>query len=191
MTAGVACESCGTGVRDNARFCDTCGSQLVPVDTAAKYKQVTVLFADVVRSMDVAAALDIERLREVMTEVVERSAAVITRYGGTVEYTGDGVMALFGAPTALEDHAFRGCLAALAIQQEANRLAAEVARRDGIDLQVRVGLNSGRVIAGDMGSGSLGYAATGEPVGFAQRMESVAPPGGVMLSESTARLVEH
>uniref|UniRef100_UPI000569D7AD ATP-binding protein n=1 Tax=Mycobacterium sp. URHB0044 TaxID=1380386 RepID=UPI000569D7AD len=142
-------------------------------------------------SMDVAAALDIERLREVMTEVVERSAAVITRYGGTVEYTGDGVMALFGAPTALEDHAFRGCLAALAIQQEANRLAAEVARRDGIDLQVRVGLNSGRVIAGDMGSGSLGYAATGEPVGFAQRMESVAPPGGVMLSESTARLVEH
>ncbi len=150
-----------------------------------------MLFADVVRSMDLAAALDMERLREVVTELVERSAAVLRRYGGTVEYNGDGVMALFGAPVALEDHAFRACLAALAIQEEANRLAAEVARRDGVDLRVRVGLNSGRVIAGELGSGSLGYAATGEQVGMAQRMESVAPPGGVMLSESTARLVEH
>jgi len=115
---------------------------------------------------------------------------VVRRYGGTVEFTGDGVMALFGAPIALEDHAFRACLTALAIQEEANRLAAEVARRDGVDLRVRVGLNSGRVIAGEIGSGSLGYAATGEHVGMAQRMQSVAPPGGVMLSESTARLVE-
>ena len=91
-----------------------------------EYKQVTVLFADVVRSMDIAAAVDMERLREIMTELVERSAAVVQRYGGTVEFTGDGVMALFGAPVALEDHAFRACLAALAIQEEANRLAAEV-----------------------------------------------------------------
>jgi class 3 adenylate cyclase len=158
---------------------------------AAKYKQVTVLFADVVRSLDIAAAVDMERLREIMTEVVERSAAVVQRYGGTVEYNGDGVMAIFGAPIALEDHAFRGCLAALAIQEEANRLAAEVTRRDGVALQVRVGLNSGRVIAGEIGSGSLGYAATGETVGMAQRIESAAPPGGVMMSESTARLVEH
>ncbi|MDT7722030.1 MAG: hypothetical protein QOE94_3041 [Mycobacterium sp.] len=151
-----------------------------------------MLFADVVRSMDIAAAVEVERLREIMTELVERSAAVVQRYGGgSVEYTGDGVMALFGAPVALEDHAFRGCLAALAIQEEATRLAAEVARRDGVALRLRVGLNSGRVIAGEFGSGSLGYKAIGEPVGFAQRMESVAPPGGVMLSESTARLVEH
>ena len=126
-----------------------------------------------------------------MTALVERSAAVVHRYGGTVEYTGDGVMALFGAPVALEDHAFRACLAALAIQEEANRLAADVQRRDGVALRLRVGLNSGRVIAGEIGSGSLGYAATGESVGMAQRMESAAPPGGVMLSESTARLVEH
>jgi class 3 adenylate cyclase/tetratricopeptide (TPR) repeat protein len=153
---------------------------------------VTALFADVVRSMDIAAAVDIERLREIMTELVERSAAVVQRYGGgSVEYTGDGLMALFGAPVALEDHAFRACLAALAIQEEAERLAVEVQHRDGVELQVRVGLNSGRVIAGEIGSGSLGYAATGQPIGFAQRMESVAPPGGVMLSESTARLVEH
>jgi class 3 adenylate cyclase len=158
---------------------------------AAEYKQVTVLFADVVRSMGIAAALDVERFREIMTELVERSAAVVCRYGGSVEYTGDGVMAIFGAPVALEDHAFRGCLAALAIQEEASRLAAEVARRDGVALRLRVGLNSGRVIAGEIGSGSLGYAATGSPVGMAQRMESVAPPGGVLLSESTALLVEH
>jgi len=152
---------------------------------------VTVLFADVVRSMDIASVLDMERLREIMTEVVERSAAVLRRYGGTVEYHGDGVMAIFGAPTALEDHAFRACVAAMAIQDEMKQLATEVQRRDDVALQVRVGLNSGRVIAGEIGSGSLGYRATGEQVGFAQRMESVAPPGGVMLSESTTRLVEH
>ena len=192
MTAGVACVSCGTGLRENAKFCDECGARAAVSGDTAEYKQVTVLFADVVRSMAIAAAVDVERLREIMTELVERSAAVVQRYGGgSMEYTGDGVMALFGAPVALEDHAFRACLAALGIQEEANRLAGEVQRRDGVALRLRVGLNSGRVIAGEIGSGSLGYAATGEPVGFAQRMESVAPPGGVMLSESTARLVEH
>ena len=107
-----------------------------------------------------------------------------------MEFTGDGVMAVFGAPVALEDHAFRACLAALAIQEEAKRLAVEVQNHDGVALRLRVGLNSGRVIAGEIGSGALGYAAIGEQVGMAQRMESVAPPGGVMLSESTARLVE-
>ena len=117
--------------------------------------------------------------------------AASQRYGaGSVEYTGDGVMAIFGAPVALEAHAFRACLAALAIQEEATRLAAEVQRRDGVALQVRVGLNSGRVIAGDIGSGPFGYTAVGEQVGMAQRMESVAPAGGVMLSASTARLVQ-
>jgi class 3 adenylate cyclase len=177
--------------RAGARFCNECSAPSAVSADAAQYKQVTVLFADVVRSTDIAAALDMERLREIMTELVERSAEAVRRYGGTVEHNGDGVMALFGAPIALEDHAFRGCLAALAIQEEANRLAAAVARRDGVDLRLRVGLNSGRVIAGEIGSGSLGYVATGETVGFAQRMESVAPPGGVMLSESTARLVEN
>ena len=191
MTAGVACASCGTGLRENAKFCHECGAPFAVSGDTAKYKQVTVLFADVVHSMDIAAAVDAERFRELMTEVVERSAAVAHRYGGTVEFTGDGVMAIFGAPTALEDHAFRACVTALAIQDEMKQLAIEVQRRDAVALQVRVGLNSGRVIAGEIGSGSLGYAATGETVGMAQRMESVAPPGGVMLSESTARLVEH
>jgi class 3 adenylate cyclase len=190
-TTGLICVPCGTTLQPNSKFCNECGAPVVAAAKAAEYKQVTVLFADVVQSMDIAAVLDMERLREIMTELVERSAAMVRRYGGTVEYNGDGVMAIFGAPVALEDHAFRGCLAALAIQEEADRLAADVQRSDGVALQLRVGLNSGRVIAGEIGSGSLGYAATGETVGFAQRMESAAPPGGVMLSESTARLVEH
>jgi class 3 adenylate cyclase len=187
MTAG-ACATCDTELREKAKFCHECGAPAVISADPAEYKQVTVLFADVVRSMDIAAAVDIERLREIMTGLLERVAIVVKRYRGTVEYNGDGVMALFGAPVTLEDHAFRGCLAALAIQEEASEFAADVQRRDGVALQLRVGLNSGRVIAGEIG---LGYAATGETVGFAQRMESVAPAGAVVLSEATARLVEH
>ena len=188
---GLVCGSCGAHSSSTGKFCSECGARLTQATRSAEYKQVTVLFADVVRSMDIAAAVDVERLREIMTELVERSAAVVQRYGGTAEHTGDGVMGLFGAPVALEDHAFRACLAALAIQEEANGWRPRWPRRDGVALRLRVGLNSGRVIAGEIGSGSLGYGAIGESVGFAQRMESVAPPGGVMLSESTARLVEH
>jgi adenylate cyclase len=188
-----ACGACGakpTG--DGAQFCDACGAPIAPTHEPAEYKQVTVLFADVVRSMDIASRLDPERLREIMTAVFDRSAAVVQRYGGTVDkFTGDGIMALFGAPAALEDHALRGCLAAMGIQQETARLAAEVAGRDSITLRLRVGLNSGQVVAGDIGSGPISYTAFGEHVGIAQRMESVAPPGGVMVSESTARLVEN
>jgi hypothetical protein len=99
-------------------------------------------------------------------------------------------MAVFGAPVALEDHAVRACHAALGIQDETVRLAGDVKERDGLDLQLRVGLNSGEVIAGEIGSGALGYTTVGEQVGLAQRMESVAPAGGAVLSESTARLVE-
>ena len=113
------------------------------------------------------------------------------RYGGTVDkFTGDGIMAVFGAPVALEDHAIRACRAALDIQKESEQLAAQVERLDGIALQLRIGLNSGEVIVGEIGSGTLGYTAIGDQVGMAQRMESVAPAGAVMLSESTARLAE-
>jgi class 3 adenylate cyclase len=90
MMAGLACGTCGTGLRENSKFCDECGASLARSVSSAEYKHVTVLFADVVRSMDLAAAPDMERLREMMAELVERSAAVIRRYGGTVEYTGDG-----------------------------------------------------------------------------------------------------
>jgi class 3 adenylate cyclase len=152
---------------------------------------VTVLFADVVHSMDIAAAVGAERLREIMADLVNRAAVVVQRYGGTVgSFTGDGIMAVFGAPVALEDHAVRACLAGLGVQDEAKRLAVEVHDRDDVELRLRVGLNSGQVIAGDIGSGPFGYTAVGEQVGMAQRMESVAAPGGVMLSASTARLVD-
>src|SRR5271156_679598 len=191
MTAATACRNCGTEPRAGARFCDACGAPVTQQDTRAEYKQVTVLFADVVHSMDIAAAVGPERLREIMADLVDRCAAVVQRYGGTVDkFTGDGIMAVFGAPVALEDHAFRACLAALGVQGEAKRLAVDARERDGADLHLRVGLNSGEVIAGEIGSGSFGYTTIGEQVGMAQRMESVAPPGGVMLSASTARLVE-
>ncbi|RAV18407.1 guanylate cyclase [Mycolicibacterium sp. GF69] len=152
---------------------------------------MTVLFADVVGSMEIAEILGAERLRELMTELVGRSGAVVQRYGGTMnQFTGDGFMALFGAPVAMEDHALRACLAALDVQAQARALAVEVHRRDGIALQLRVGLNSGEVVVGDIDTGPMRYTVSGQQVGMAQRMESVADPGGVMLSEPTARLVE-
>jgi class 3 adenylate cyclase len=113
--------------------------------TPAEYKQVTVLFADVVRSMDIAATVGAERLREIMTELVTHAAAVVQRYGGSVDkFTGDGIMAVFGAPVALEDHALRACLAALGIQENISRLAAEVQRRDSIDLHLPLGRHARR-----------------------------------------------
>ncbi|HEY5150520.1 MAG TPA: adenylate/guanylate cyclase domain-containing protein [Mycobacterium sp.] len=186
----VTCVSCGIALREGAKFCDECGSPTTGSPGRAEYKQVTVLFADVVHSMDIAAAVGSERLREIMAELVNRAAAVVERYGGTLDkFTGDGIMALFGAPKALEDHAARACRAALDIQVEAGRLGDELIALDHIHLRLRIGLNSGEVIAGEVGGARMGYTAIGEQVGMAQRMESVAPSGGVMVSESTARLV--
>ncbi len=190
-TIELACTSCGTELPPNSKFCNECGAAVVTATASAEYKQVTLLFADVVHSMDIAAAVGAERLREIMGELANLCAAVVQRFGGTVDkFTGDGIMAVFGAPIALEDHAVRACLAAQGIQEATALLAAEVKDRDRLNLRLRVGLNSGQVIAGEIGSGPFGYTAVGEQVGMAQRMESVAPPGGVMLSESTARLVE-
>ncbi len=190
--AGAMCRACGTELRVGARFCDSCGVPAPEADQQPEFKQVTVLFADVVNSLTIASAVGAERLREIMADVFGCAATITRRYGGTVDkFTGDGIMALFGAPVALEDHAFRACLAALDIQEQIAQLADEVRHRDGVVLQLRVGLNSGRVIAGEISSDARAYTAVGEEVGLAQRMESVAPPGGVMLSESTARLVEY
>ena len=117
--ARPACPSCGTELRKSAKFCDECGAATEVGYPAAEYKHVTVLFADVVRSMDIAAAVGAERLREIMTELVNSAALVVRRYGGTVQqFTGDGVMGVFGAPVALEDHAFRACLTALAFRKK-------------------------------------------------------------------------
>jgi class 3 adenylate cyclase len=162
MTAtGLACGSCGAELRAGDKFCHECAAPVVAAATPAEYKQVAVLFADVVHSMDLAAAVGAERLREIMADLVNRCAAVVQGYGGTVDkFTGDGIMAVFGAPVALEDHAGRACLAALGVQEETKRLAAGVQDRDGVDLQLRVGLNSGEVIAGEIGSGPFDYTAS-------------------------------
>ena len=157
----------------------------------AEYKHVTVLFADMAHSMDIAASVGAERLREIMVDLLNRCATVVQHFGGTVErVTGGGVMAVFGAPVALEDHAMRACLAALGIQEDIEQLAVEVRELDRVDLQVCVGLNSGQVVAGEIGSGPFAYTAVGEDVWMAQRMESAASPGEVLLSTSTARLVD-
>src|SRR5829696_7456116 len=177
----TACPSCATELPDNAKFCLECGASVSAPRSPAEYKQVTVMFADVVRSMDIAAAVGPERFREIMAELLDRSTAVVKHYGGNLsQFTGDGIMAVFGAPITLEDHALRACMAALDIQKQV-----------GATLQLRIGLNSGQVIAGEIGSGRGSYTTIGEQVGMAQRMESAAPPGGVMLTESTARLVEN
>jgi adenylate cyclase len=107
--AALVCASCGTQLPPDSRFSNKSGAAVATATTQAEYKQVTVLFADVVHSMDIAAAVGAERLREIMTELVDRSSAVVQRYGGTVDkFTGDGIIAVFGAPVALEDHALWG-----------------------------------------------------------------------------------
>ena len=174
-----------------ARFCDGCGSPVSSSGIAGERKQITVLFADVVGSMKLAAALDAERWREIISAVFNRSAAVVQKYQGTVDkFTGDGLMAMFGAPVALENHALRASLAALEIQSVARALADEVRLRDNVELLLRIGLNSGEVIAGQVGGGPGSYTIIGHPVGMAQRMEAAAGAGGVLCSESTARLIE-
>ena len=183
----MECASCGHELRPKAKFCDECGARVRGTE-AAERKLVTVLFCDVVGSMTLAATLDPERLREVMHELFNRSARVVQRYEGTVDkFTGDGLMAIFGAPIALEDHAARAAFASFEIHAAAARLAEDVARRDGIDLLLRIGLNSGDVVAGDIGSD---YTAIGHSVGMAQRMEAAAPQGGTLCSQTTAALLE-
>src|ERR1700742_4105141 len=126
--AALVCRSCGTQLPANSKFCNQCGAAVTAHDAHAEYKQVTVLFADVVHSMEIAAAVGAERLREIMSDLLDRSTAVVKRYGGTLgSFTGDGIMAMFGAPVALEDHAMRACLAGLAIQGEAKQLGVSVA----------------------------------------------------------------
>src|SRR6185503_6465266 len=127
------------------KFCNECGSPVASATAPAEYKQVTVLFADVVHSMDIAAAVGAERLRGIMSELLDRSTAVVQRYGATLsQFTGDGIRAGLGAPTTLEDRGVRACLAGLGVQEEAKRLASEVEHRDRVDLRLRVGLNSGQ-----------------------------------------------
>ncbi len=154
-------------------------------------KQVTVLFADVKGSMELAEQLDPEEWHQILDRFFAILADGVHRFEGTVnQYTGDGIMALFGAPIAHEDHAQRACYAALHLREEITRYATEVKRRHGVSFAARMGLNSGEVIVGKIGDDlRMDYTAQGHTVGLAQRMESLAEPNTCYLSAATAHLV--
>ena len=129
-TAGLLCGSCGTELPPNSKFCNECGAPLTQATRSAEYKQVTVLFADVVHSMDIAATVGAERLREIMAELVNCASSVVQGYGGTVvQFTGDGLMAVFGAPVALEDHAVHPSRSPSALRPGSGRVLAPSASR--------------------------------------------------------------
>lgn len=156
----------------------------------AERKQVTVLFADVSGSMDLAEQEDPEEWRKIMQRFFSTLAETVTRFEGTVDkFTGDGIMAVFGAPVAHEDHARRACYAALQMLEDVAEYAAELRREKGLNFSTRIGINSGEVVAGAIdGGGDSSYTAIGHTVGLAQRMEALAEPGKAYLTESTAEL---
>ena len=155
-------------------------------------KQVTVLFADLKGSMELLADRDPEEARQLLDPVLERMMAAVHRYEGTVnQVMGDGIMALFGAPIAHEDHAVRACYAALAMQEAIRRYSAEVRCGYGLEVQIRVGLNSGEVVVRAIGNDlHMDYSAIGQTTHLAARMEQLAPPGSIRLTAETRRLVE-
>ena len=155
-------------------------------------KQVTVLFADLKGSMELLAERDPEEARQLLDPVLEHMMAAVHRYEGTVnQIMGDGIMALFGAPLAHEDHAVRACYAALAMQEAMQRYAEEVRRTQGLTVQMRVGLNSGEVVVRAIGNDlHMDYSAVGQTTHLAARMEQLATPGSILLTVDTLRLVE-
>ncbi len=165
-------------------------SEAKPSDFEGERKQVTVLFADVKGSMDMAEQQDPEQWRKIMQRFFSILADGVHRFDGTVDkFTGDGIMAVFGAPIAHEDHARRACYAALQMLDDVAEYANELRRRDGLNFSTRIGINSGEVVAGAIGEGSDGeYTAIGHTVGLAQRMEALAEPGKAYLTEATADL---
>src|SRR3989454_6718041 len=156
-------------------------------------KQVTVLFADLKGSLElILADRDPEEARQLLDPVLERMMAAVHRYEGTVnQVMGDGIMALFGAPVAHEDHAVRACYTALAMQDAIRRYSTEMRRRHGIEVQIRVGLNSGEVVVRAIGNDlHMDYSAVGQTTHLAARMEQLATPGSIRLTASTLRLAE-
>jgi class 3 adenylate cyclase/tetratricopeptide (TPR) repeat protein len=216
-----ACTKCGRPLSPTAKFCPECahptGSSAAPApaqrfDSPESYtpkhlaekiltsraalegerKQVTVLFADLKGSMELLADRDPEEARKLLDPVLERMMVAVHRYEGTVnQVMGDGIMALFGAPVAHEDHAARACYAALDLQATLRRYGDEVRRTHGIAVQVRVGLNSGEVVVRAIGSDlHMDYSAIGQTTHLAARMEQLATPGRTLLTADTLRLVE-
>jgi class 3 adenylate cyclase len=210
------CARCGRGNPAGQNFCHGCGASLGRPDAAledagagpvsshlaeeilrsrpaleGERKQVTVLFADVKGSMDLAGQMDPERWSRIMRRFFRVLSDGVERFEGFVDkFTGDGIMALFGAPLAHEDHAERACWAALALRQQLERYGDELRREEGFNFSVRIGIHSGEVVVGRITDDlRMHYTAQGHTVGLAQRMESLAAPGQVYLTEHTARLV--
>src|SRR5215510_10546881 len=155
-------------------------------------KQVIVLFADLKGSMELLADRDPEEARRILDPVLERLMAAVHRYEGTVnQVMGDGIMALFGAPLAHEDHAERACYAALRMQDSVAQYAEAVFRAHGVPIQIRVGLNSGEVVVRAIGSDlRMDYTAVGQTTHLAARMEQMATPGTILLAPATLQLAE-
>jgi class 3 adenylate cyclase/tetratricopeptide (TPR) repeat protein len=210
----MTCLSCGHENPAEAKFCNDCGARLGGLAAApdpraytprhlvekilahksaleGERKPVTVLFADVARSMELAERVDPEEWHRLLDRLFRILADGVHRYEGTVnQYTGDGIMALFGAPIAHEDHAQRACAAALEMARELRALAEDVRRESGLDFAVRMGLNSGEVVVGRIGDDlRMDYTAQGHVVGLAARVQQLAPSGGVSMTGQTARLV--
>jgi predicted ATPase/class 3 adenylate cyclase len=196
------CGSCGTAVAAYSQSSFTSPAAYTPRHLAEKIitskaalegerKQVTVLFADLRGSMEMLADRDPEEARKILDPVLERMMEAVHRYEGTVnQVMGDGIMALFGAPLAHEDHAVRACYAALTMQESVKQYAQTV-RSQGVEPQIRVGLNSGEVLVRTIGSDlNMDYSAIGQTTHLAARMEQFATPGTIRLTAATFRLVE-
>ena len=155
-------------------------------------KQVTVLFADLKGSMELLADRDPEESRRLLDAVLERMMEAVHRYEGYVnQVMGDGIMALFGAPLAHEDHAVRACYAALRMQETVGRYAEQIQKTEGISVRIRVGLNSGEVVVREIGSDTkMDYTAVGQTTHLAARMEQMADAGTILVAPSTLRLAE-
>jgi class 3 adenylate cyclase len=151
-----------------------------------------VLFADLKGSMELLAERDPEEARKILDPVLERMIEAVHRYEGTVnQVMGDGIMALFGAPLAHEDHAVRACYAALRMQDRVTRYAEDARRTHGVNVQIRIGLNSGEVVVRAIGSDlHMDYTAVGQTTHLAARMEQLSSPGSILLTPSTLALVE-
>jgi len=220
LSFASTCPSCGFLNEGSEKFCGGCGRSLTPAPTLAEpkfgspqaytpkhlaekiltskaalegeRKQVTILFADLKGSMELLADRDPEEARELLDPVLECMMEAVHRYEGTVnQVMGDGIMALFGAPLAHEDHAVRACYAALRMQETVKRYAEEVRRAQGVTVRIRVGLNSGEVVVRSIGSDlRMDYTAVGQTTHLAARMEQLADPGSTLLTSDTLALAE-
>jgi class 3 adenylate cyclase/tetratricopeptide (TPR) repeat protein len=212
------CAACGAANPPGNKFCGQCGAALVEALISTKFaapetytpkhlaekiltsksalegerKQVTVLFADMKGSMELLVDRDPEEAHKLLDPVIEHMMEAVHRYEGTVnQVMGDGIMALFGAPLAHEDHAVRACYAALRMQESVKRYAEGMRRTEGITIQIRVGLNSGEVVVGSIGNDlKMDYTAIGQTVHLASRMEQVATPGSILITADAVRLAE-